>query len=38
MNVIFSKSIKAEVNYLGRHGIKEAEDDYARASRRGKLG
>ncbi len=38
MNVIFSKPIKAEVNYLGRHGIKEAEDDYARASRRGKLG
>ena len=38
MNTIFSKPIKAEVNYLGRHGIKEAEDDYARAQARGRLG
>lgn len=38
LGVILSKPIKAEVNYLGHHGIKEAEDDYDRARGRGKLG
>ena len=37
MNTIFSKPIKAEVSMLGRHGLIEAENDYARARSRGQL-
>lgn len=37
MNVIFSKSIKADVSMLGRHGIVETLEEYMRLKKKGQL-